>query len=340
MKMKHLRYPVFLILFICSCVFSLQAQNCDEDIPEFFRVEQDDSGNCFLVLSWPEEEMPELTCGSPGIAIVEEEDDEEDEEVEFEGKLKELKINGLTVYEKSNKCKGTIYNLAYHPTQANSYITTVSMCDVANQPTIQLEVKRTEGSSFSCNISNLNPLPVELIDFETFQEGESIVLEWATASETNNRHFEIERSEDGIVFETLGVRTGAGNTSDITAYNFMDESPLSGDNYYRLKQVDFDGAFEYSEILVIKNENTFELNFYPTLIINNGTLQFESAERVEVLIQVYDLNGRVFKTERLPLEKGSNRLEMDFSFLPKGMYFLSSYRTGRQQVNTTRFIKS
>jgi hypothetical protein len=95
------------------------------------------------------------------------------------------------------------------------------------------------------------PLPVELISFEAKQQELSVIVEWATAAELNNDYFLIERSSDANTFEEIGRVSGNGNSSFTNYYEFEDNYPLEGVNYYRLKQVDYDFNFEYSKIIAV-----------------------------------------------------------------------------------------
>jgi hypothetical protein len=102
-----------------------------------------------------------------------------------------------------------------------------------------------------------NPLPVELTSFTaSMTEFNTALLKWSTESETNNDRFEIERSQDGAEFEYLGQVKGAGTTNKAHNYSLIDENPLPGVSYYRLRQVDLDGAFSYSQIRRIENNGT------------------------------------------------------------------------------------
>ena len=102
------------------------------------------------------------------------------------------------------------------------------------------------------NGGNDNPLPVELIDF--YAEVESTIqLKWSTATEINNDYFIIERSEDGFYFYEIDKVDGNGNTNDITNYSYQDKFPASAIEFYRLKQVDYNGDFEYFNAIRIEN---------------------------------------------------------------------------------------
>lgn len=102
------------------------------------------------------------------------------------------------------------------------------------------------------SVSLANPLPVELTWFKaSLTESGTGLLEWRTESELNNDHFEVERSMNGVDFTQLGNVQGAGTTNNSNNYKFEDKNPLPGVAYYRLKQVDFDGTFDYSSIIAL-----------------------------------------------------------------------------------------
>jgi len=102
-----------------------------------------------------------------------------------------------------------------------------------------------------------SPLPVELTSFDANVSGAVVVLNWETASEINNDYFQIERSVNGSAWENIGFVEGEGTTTSTTRYEFVDENPLTGISYYRLKQVDFDDKFEYSDKVSVERESDF-----------------------------------------------------------------------------------
>jgi len=96
-------------------------------------------------------------------------------------------------------------------------------------------------------------LPIELTSFNVKNKNQTNTLEWITTSESNNDYFTIERSENGITFEEIGRIGGAGNSSDRLSYQFDDHRYSEGINYYRLKQTDYNGNYEYSDLFTIDN---------------------------------------------------------------------------------------
>jgi len=113
----------------------------------------------------------------------------------------------------------------------------------------------------------VSTLPVTLIEFKSSVSNHNgVELHWATSSEVNNDYFDVERSEDGSYFESIGTVDGHGTTSSGYKYYFTDRSPHTGENYYRLRQVDFDSKFHYSA--VIRCLNNLSEEFEPRLFPN------------------------------------------------------------------------
>ncbi len=97
-----------------------------------------------------------------------------------------------------------------------------------------------------------SPLPIELLTFEARVDDETVIVSWSTASEHNNDYFTIERTYDWEHFEEIGMVDGAGDSEEILHYQFVDEAPIPGVSYYRLKQTDFDGQFTYSNLVMVE----------------------------------------------------------------------------------------
>ncbi len=114
------------------------------------------------------------------------------------------------------------------------------------------------------SVNGVNPLPVELLSFSVAAVGEQNFLQWSTASELNNSHFEVERSKDGKTWQKAGIVAGKGTTNEVQEYRFSDRISYTGRYYYRLKQVDFDGRAEYSWIeQVERSPGGGNFTFYP-----------------------------------------------------------------------------
>jgi hypothetical protein len=186
-------------------------------------------------------------------------------------------------------------------------------------------------------------VPVEMLTFTASINSSEVRLIWSTASELNSRGFEIERSVNGHDnFATIGFVDGKGNSTEINYYSFIDEPQLSGANqiYYRLKQVDFDGTFSYSDVVnvtydipaeFVLNQN-FPNPFNPSTIIN-----YFVPEESFVSIKVYDFLGREVSTLVSEIKStGSYELSFNASSLPSGTYFYvmtaDNYSTTKKMV--------
>ena len=171
-----------------------------------------------------------------------------------------------------------------------------------------------------------SPLPVELISFEGNVVKADVELKWVTASELNNSHFEIERSFDGQRFDKLTVVEGAGTTADLQTYKFMDESALIGINYYRLKQVDLNGDYEYADVITVKVETENPvISVLPNPVKDVARVRIEMPSVEAVDLQLLDTNGKLVKTIKITNVGGIQEVNMED--VPAGIYFLSPQNT-------------
>ena len=159
------------------------------------------------------------------------------------------------------------------------------------------------------------PLPVEWVSFSgSVLENRSVVLTWQTASERNNRHFEVQRSTDAEIFTTIGQVDASTTTDPLHTYRHTDDQPLPGTNYYRLQQVDQDGTATYSKTIAL----LFRGGNFLTVFPNPATDQVSIHLKETVVIQrinLYDPAGRLLRSE-LP------KLTISLNLLPPGVYYL------------------
>jgi hypothetical protein len=143
--------------------------------------------------------------------------------------------------------------------------------------------------------SESTSVPVELIAFRAFSEKQGIRLEWETASEIENEGFEIQRLQPGALdWEKLGFLNGAGNSVETQYYQFWDKNPRNGLNYYRLKQIDFDGTFEYSNIIAIETNPSKTWNLYPNP--STDVLYFDAPEVApSYQIKIWNAQGQLLQ---------------------------------------------
>lgn len=177
-------------------------------------------------------------------------------------------------------------------------------------------------------------LPVSLIQFTGKNELGKVNLSWQTASESNNSHFEILKSTDeNLVPTKIGEVNGKGNSNAIVNYSFVDNSPSKGNNYYQLKQVDFDGKSTLSNILVVKNGNFTEQNFNiyqaenQTIEVNINSSVVDKAN-----LKLIGLDGQVITNLNTQLQKGDNSIQLYNQPLAKGIYLIKLDVKGAQSV--------
>ena len=178
--------------------------------------------------------------------------------------------------------------------------------------------------------SGITPLPVELISFNASKVSSGVLLDWTTASELNNSGFEVERSIDGETWELIGWVEGSGTTQEIKNYSFIDEDNLNQLTYYRLRQVDYDGAYEYSDVIAFETlkEDIVEFEAYPNP--TSGVVSFNKEYENVKVSNSYGITV---------LEASEPTSSVDLSNLPNSVYFVEvTNEFGKRQ--TTRIIKN
>lgn len=176
-------------------------------------------------------------------------------------------------------------------------------------------------------------LPVELLYFNATVQAQISILTWATATEENNAYFDIERSTDGMYFETIGQVKGKGTTYQIQEYSFVDESPVNGENYYRLRQMDFDGESEYHKIAIVTITNDLKNNItiMPINVSDQLNILFNEIIDTKVETSIITLHGQIVKSTII--NKNENHHTIDVSELSTGLYFI------RMNVDNTIITK-
>ena len=171
-------------------------------------------------------------------------------------------------------------------------------------------------------------LPIELTGFNVEVTNCEVYLKWATASEINNRYFEIEHSSDGVEFRKIGQVAGKGTSSNLNLYSFPHQDKSTGTNYYRLKQVDLDGSFTYSAIVSTYNKcSKNPAKVYPNPLRSNETLiiDYEGANIEEtIFISISNIQGQNLITLNVDNIGDTNRqVEIEITQLPTGMYLFT-----------------
>ncbi len=174
-------------------------------------------------------------------------------------------------------------------------------------------------------------IPIELSSFKGVIKDKTNELTWITASEINNKGFDIERSDDAKRWQRLDFIEGKGNSSQLNTYNFIDTDPLSI-SYYRLRQIDFNGDFKYSNIIsLIRNKNK-EIIIYPNPALDLLTIKIDN-NTDNSDIKIYDILGKIVLTNTT----NTNETTLNISHLAKGNYFIEI--KNNQLITIKKFIK-
>lgn len=185
-------------------------------------------------------------------------------------------------------------------------------------------------------------LPIELLSFSAKTgDNKTINLAWKTASERNNRHFVLERSGDNQKFEAITQVKGSGTTASAQNYQFTDDATnlVSNIVYYRLQQVDFDGATTYSKVVSVDVRNNATLKIYPSLAKKGDVLQVETVGNAT--IEVLNINGQVVQSVQNAIKNGNSNTDKTTLTIPtadliSGRYFVRFIGNGL--VKTSSFV--
>ncbi len=177
-------------------------------------------------------------------------------------------------------------------------------------------------SGMGVGMPGTEALPVELVSFEgEHLKGVANRLTWQTASEIDNDRFELERSFDGRNFELLSTSPGFGTTTEINNYEFYDSDYKTGEHYYRLKQVDVDGRFEYSEIVVLDvNANDNKVSVFPNPAQDDISVSFGNDVSGDFALTIFSASGKKLMAQPISLN-GERTFNLSIESLPKGVYY-------------------
>ncbi len=177
------------------------------------------------------------------------------------------------------------------------------------------------------SVSPNTALPIEMTAFTVEQSFNSILLKWATLTESNSSHFALEHSPNGFIFKEFAKVSAAGFSSEILQYSDYHTNPNNGLNYYRLKVVDIDGTFQYSDILVYEMDKKQRptLEALPNLVADKTTVLFHNnlGNVFDSELHVHTMSGQLVGTFPFGLSPGENRIELDLSELEMGYYTIS-----------------
>jgi hypothetical protein len=181
-------------------------------------------------------------------------------------------------------------------------------------------------------------LPVELVSFGGMSLNEKIKLYWTTASEENCKEYIIEKTRNAMDFAEVTHVKAAGNSTSLLNYKAYDTAPLHGKNFYRIKQIDYNGDFTYSKLIAV---NYAELSSGISIIPNPATdmtsIEFNSAGDYPVLLKLIDMQGKIIINKHFASTEGSNEFVLDTRQVAKGIYSLQLLYDDQNIV--TKFVK-
>ncbi len=242
-----------------------------------------------------------------------------------------MDVEDVTCTDPMGTCAGEVTQITrtYTITHSNHYEDGVAECSVPMPEPLESTCMITMTKTGTCIV------PVELLTFNGTYSNEQVHLDWTTASELNNSHFEVERSLDAKTWTQLGKVEGAGTSVEVQRYDFVDEDYFKGLNYYRLKQVDFDGTYEYSPILSLNVNSGKDWSFFPNPVDDKLTIR--TAIEGEFIISVYDSKGALAKSIVATVD--GNGVELDLAVLSNGLYFVNVYSVDGKGVVSQQILK-
>lgn len=194
----------------------------------------------------------------------------------------------------------------------------------------QSKERATDGSATWQNTStptfgspNSVVLPIELVEFKADLKNNVVELTWVTATEINNDRFVIERSQNGIDFESVLTIVGAGNSNEFKKYNLFDEKPIQGLSYYRLKQIDYDGSFSYSDLQSVDVTMNVDFNIFPNPS-EDGKYEIVTNTNELSEIKIYSATGQLI----LHINSKDEKTLINIQNFEQGVYFLTIITAG------------
>jgi hypothetical protein len=189
------------------------------------------------------------------------------------------------------------------------------------------------------------PLPISLKHFSGYKDGSSNQLRWTTATESNNRGFEVQRSTDGINYTAIGFvnsLANSGNSAKELNYTFTDNSVTGSRQYYRLRQADYNGNGRISNIVLIKTDKPITLiidGLFPNPANNVVNLLVSTPDKDRVTVIITDIAGRAVAKEVVSIETGSNTIPVNITNLSKGTYIVKLVCSSNGNAVVSKFVK-
>ncbi|NIJ51497.1 T9SS type A sorting domain-containing protein [Dyadobacter arcticus] len=230
--------------------------------------------------------------------------------------------------------------LAFKETDGANYVTSTNGSSAVSLGLNEVGEVETVGKTFVnlTAVSAKTSLPVTLADFTASKEENGVTLKWRTSEEENSNFFEIQRGIDGKNWEALGQVESAGVSKKLLSYTFRDIDPLAGVNLYRLKMVDHDNSFAYSQIRNVNFESVSAFNVYPNPAA--GLIQIDTDDWLKVKsIEVINSLGMTVRTLDVAKTGSASKKEMNLQTLSAGVYIIKMLLADGT-FKTTQIVKN
>lgn len=206
------------------------------------------------------------------------------------------------------------YVLLYRAGQTGNWTELTTASSISGDRVIFSGVTLSNDGYYTIGTRNylVSPLPVELTQFDAVANGDAVDITWTTASEKDNAFFTVEKSRDGLAFETLATHEGAGNSTSLTNYHEKDLEPFNGISYYRLKQNDYNGRYSYSAIVAVdrSQQANAEILVFPNPSNGNIHLSLKGFEKQAIELTVTDAMGRLCISRHMTVQEAEESIEL------------------------------
>jgi hypothetical protein len=244
-------------------------------------------------------------------------------DVEFD--LAAAGMSGITPATASN------YKLIYRSTSSGAWSEVATASSISGSRVIFSSFNfnnNADDGYYTIGTKNYvaSPLPIELLSFDAIMNNKQVDITWATATESNNDYYTIEKSKDGITFETSSIVDAAGNSLSTINYKDIDPAPFEGISYYRLKQTDFDGTFTYSKIVSVNYSISDDgFTVFPNPTDGEINININDLEGKEVLVIIRDITGKECFSKVVLSQENQQLIAIDSEHkLASGAYIITA----------------
>lgn len=182
-------------------------------------------------------------------------------------------------------------------------------------------------SPFTFSAATIGVIPVKLNSFTVMKAGSSVKLNWSTSVEINSREFAVERSADGLNWNTIDIVPASGNSQSVRYYSSTDLNPVKGINFYRIRQADLDNRMEYSATRQVLFQSANEVLVTPNPANGHFNIYLNGNGKSQILIT--DISGKLVRK----YESGQNHIIVNSASLPRGVYYVKVISTSGVTVN-------